>query len=182
MIRFMFWGMSEPWWLALWGGVIGSFVAAILGGLVALIVVRLTNRHQSRIAATGREHAAAADMTASCSAIVKLYDQGPHAIRDFVLQVEAAAFRWAMEGTHSGLAKEIHFWPNHVGFRGLELAQAREHSDETEANKAFDRLASSVAMLETVVLQWPTADRRARDGLVEQLRQERLANTPPKEE
>lgn len=40
---------DEIWLLQLWSGAIGSFVGAVIGGLVALIVVSLANRHQKRL-------------------------------------------------------------------------------------------------------------------------------------
>ena len=42
----------------LWSGIIGSVVAAVLGALVALGVVWLTNRHQSDLARQARKEAA----------------------------------------------------------------------------------------------------------------------------
>lgn len=46
----MFWGLSEAWWMQIWSGVLGATVAAGVSVLVALIVVRRTNAHQSVIA------------------------------------------------------------------------------------------------------------------------------------
>lgn len=46
----MLWGLSEAWWMQIWSGVLGATVAAGVSVLVALIVVRRTNAHQSVIA------------------------------------------------------------------------------------------------------------------------------------
>lgn len=43
----MFWGVSEAWWMQIWSGVLGASVAAGISILVALIVVKKTNEHQS---------------------------------------------------------------------------------------------------------------------------------------
>lgn len=43
----------------LWSGIIGSVVAAVLGALVALGIVMITNRHQSDLATQARREAAA---------------------------------------------------------------------------------------------------------------------------
>lgn len=56
----MFWGIDQKDWLQLWSGALGSlggalvgifgtFLAAIIGGVVALVVVRLSNDHQERL-------------------------------------------------------------------------------------------------------------------------------------
>lgn len=44
------WGIGQEGWLQLWSGFIGSVVGAIAAALVALLVVSLTNKHQSSLA------------------------------------------------------------------------------------------------------------------------------------
>jgi len=44
------WGIGEEGWIQLWSGFIGSVVGAIAAALVALLVVWLTNRHQTLLA------------------------------------------------------------------------------------------------------------------------------------
>lgn len=46
----MLWGLGPEAWLQLWSGVIGSVVGAVGAALVALLVLRKTNNHQSTLA------------------------------------------------------------------------------------------------------------------------------------
>lgn len=64
---------DEVWLLQLWSGAIGSFVAAILGGLVALIVVRLTNRQQRRNAIEVREIDAVAEFLSTVESVIRTF-------------------------------------------------------------------------------------------------------------
>ncbi|MDN4611927.1 hypothetical protein [Arthrobacter burdickii] len=178
----MLWGIDTNSWAQLWSGVIGSFIAAIVGGLVALLVVRLTNSHQSKIAAVGRERAAAADLLAATNGILKMYDEGKHKVRELVVEAQAAAFRWAMDTTHKGLAEEIRRWPHHVGFLGLDLVKAHARQDEHEIEDAFDRLSLNVVVLRSMAIEWSGARGKHRDRLVAELLEERLASTTDREE
>ncbi|MDR7083588.1 hypothetical protein J2X01_002883 [Arthrobacter ginsengisoli] len=77
---------DEIWLLQLWGGVIGSFLAAVVGGLVALMVVRLTNGHQSKLDARGRVIAAIGDFNAAVDAIPRSLSNGREPVQVLVMQ------------------------------------------------------------------------------------------------
>ncbi|MBP2269242.1 hypothetical protein J3A64_004782 [Pseudarthrobacter sp. PvP004] len=60
----MWLGIGPESWAQLWSGAIGSFVAAVIGGLVALMVVHMANSHNQKLASDARELAALADLIA----------------------------------------------------------------------------------------------------------------------
>lgn len=66
---------DEIWLLQLWSGTLGSFIAAIVGGLVALGVVRLTDRQQRKIAAEAREIAAISEFLAQMQVLAMTFQK-----------------------------------------------------------------------------------------------------------
>ena len=98
-------------WTELWSGAIGAFVAAIVGGMVALVVVRSTKGHQSELAAQARVVAALADFQAALSELPRRYTDGKEAIGQLVIQADAASNRITMDIDDFLLAEELSLWP-----------------------------------------------------------------------
>ncbi|MBD1593711.1 hypothetical protein HC744_16905 [Arthrobacter sp. S1_S22] len=148
-------------WIGFWNGAIGAFVAAVVGGLVVLGVVRLTNSHQSDLASSARERAAAADMAAARSAMTKKFRDGKQAIQDLYLSAEAASLRWQMELTNEDVADELDRWPHPVAMLALDVI--RQGVDAEAENEAFDRLADVTSDIEVFVVAWSKATLHERE-------------------
>lgn len=162
-------------WVAVWNGAIGAFVAAVIGGLVALGVVRLTNRHQSRLAMEQREKAAIADLCAEADSLVRRYSGGVSEITTLMTRATAASDRWRMETDHPGLASEIARWPQFVSTLALDAYLSDTGEGPAEEWAEFRRLAESVATLRGLLLEWPRAKHAERDLKVAELKRKRLA-------
>lgn len=145
----MFWGLSETWWQELWGGVIGSFVAAVLGGLVALLVVRLTNRQQQRSAEEARETAAISDFVAIVTGFIYSH---PHAeerdISEFRTNAQAAAVRLQLASKRvTPLYKAISNFPHLISMLGAHygiLTAANRLEEAETCGQAINYAASSL--------------------------------------
>ncbi|QDW30050.1 hypothetical protein FFF93_009950 [Arthrobacter sp. KBS0702] len=163
---------DEIWLLQLWSGVIGSFVSAVLGGLVALLVVRLTNGQQKRHAAEARQIAAIADLLAATAAMIKKYREGAAVIQDLLLAAEAASLRWQMEDENKILPGEIGKWPYHMGT--LALATFTNREVEADRSRYFDLMSAAWTELSFCAMAWPKATPAQRDAHVSLLQGARL--------
>lgn len=160
-------GIGEGAWIQLWSGLFGSFVAALIGGLVALLVVRLTNGHQSRLAVEAREKAAISDLVASSNRLLTEYAQGERAVESLIQLMDAAAVRWRMELAHEGMAEEVERWPLHLAGLGRHLYEAEIGGRRDPVN--FKRLADAVFTLRSTAMDWHRMDVGARDRQVSEL-------------
>lgn len=140
---------------ALWDGAIGSLAAAFIGGLVALGVTWLTNRHQSRLAAEAREKAAIADFLAGADLLLAEYGEGERAIEGFERVMAAASIRWQMELSDPDMAFEVMSWPHHLG----ELARRAYAAERAGSRHSPEgvRLDKAVQDMRYAALGWPKA-------------------------
>lgn len=159
---------DEIWLLQLWSGAIGSFVAAVLGGLVALVVVRLTNSQQRRLAAEARERAAIADLLAATGAMLKKYWDGPDRVQDLLLVAEAASIRWSMETEYKALGSEVLTWPYFIGQLALEAWEGLQATGKAD-EKAFDAMTEAWTVLYTFATYWLYMPDKARVQGIENL-------------
>lgn len=166
----MFLGIEPEVWLQLWDGVIGSFLAAIIGGLVALAVVRLTTKHQSRLAAESREKAAIAEFAAAAGQLLNKYSRGIPKVESLRQLLDTASFRWRMEA-HEDL-DEIGAWPAHLSSLAIKALEA---GDSSQGNSPeYAKLRKSVVLVRLLALEWADSDQKARDKWMERLEKERL--------
>ncbi|UKA59182.1 hypothetical protein [Arthrobacter sp. FW306-2-2C-D06B] len=129
-------GITCGTWVQLWSGTFGAFVAAIIGGLVALVVVRLTNRHQSKLAAQGRVLAALADFQAALSELQRRYTDGREAIGQLVIQADSASNRITMDLDDFPLAEELSLWPLDLGVLTTRAGELHEVGDAENSHEA----------------------------------------------
>ncbi len=169
---------DEMWLLQLWSGAIGSFVAAVLGGLVAFVVVRLTNGQQRRLAAEGREKAAIADLLAATAAMMKKYRDGPQAIQDLLIDSEAAAVRWILDSNNEALAAEIRTWPYRMTVLAHDAWDA--HDDGLDTTELFEQLIDAWQALYEFGTAWPTQNKKQRALALRQLFESRPINAVDK--
>lgn len=155
----------------MWDGTFGSLAAAIIGGLVALGVVRLTNRHQSRLASEARERAAIGDLVANAQRLVTEFTGGRLAIEHLLQGMLSATVRWQMETSSRDLMGEIDLWPHHLSTHALNAYEMERHGQDNRA--AWDPLVEGVVALRGVALSWPEAKKSARQRAIDGLRLER---------
>ena len=156
----------------LWSGVIGSLFAAVMGGLVALVVVRLTNRNQSRLAAEAREKAAIAELVVTADLLFPLRDDVRPANDVQLRRMESATVRWLLELEHPGLLEELTEWPLHLARLAIEMQ--RERDGTYEQFVAFDTLSEAVDALRSLALNWHKSNEKHREQLVTQLKAARI--------
>lgn len=155
-------------WAVLWSGAVGSFIAAVLGGLVALAVVRLTNRHQSRLAAESREKAAISELVAAASWLLPALDEEQPNRPSILRVLEAAVVRWTLELEHVDMRSELQVWPHHLVMLATRLDNAEAAS--ADQFQAFIELSDAVQEIRRAALCWHRTDRAGREELVKGLR------------
>ena len=131
-------------WIAFWSGTIGAFVAAVIGGLVALMVVRLTNSHQSKLAATARVIAAIADFNAAILALPRTRFEPREVVQSLVKQAEVAAHRMIMDMDDLELAEELALWPLELGSMAASVLDIESKGDDAKAWEGQKILRRSV--------------------------------------
>ena len=174
----MFWGLDGNQWLQLWSGTAGAFVAAVIGGLVALVVVNLANRHQSRISAhqlrqqaadasRSRETRVIADLIVACHdmlAAVLVSDAELEAVRR---RVYAFLVTWKLESSDPSLFKVVMGWPHWIMNAGNNARQSPKSEQRVKWHADFRERVGKFA---TAVEAWPNATADERDAIVEELR------------
>lgn len=110
-------GVSCGTWIAFWNGAIGAFVAAVLGGVVALIVVRLTNAQQRHGVDRTVEVAAVADFVAAIEelervVLYRLEDPRTFDALPYTLRMRAAITRLSLSRKAAvPVADQLYLWP-----------------------------------------------------------------------
>lgn len=163
-------------WVAFWNGAIGAFVAAVLGGLVALLVVRLTHGQQKRLASEGCEKAAIAELLAATGAMLKKYRDGPEAVQDLLLTAEAAAIRWSMESNHASLGAEVQTWPYYIGQLALDAWDSYRIDGKTDV-KIFRAMSEGWSVLSAFAMYWTELPEKNRAAAIKALTAGRKAFT-----
>jgi len=154
-------------WLQLWSGSIGAFVGAILAAGVALLVVFLTNRHQTAIsertqaelrreASLNREHAAIAEVIAVLSETIALVFDKPGSVHLSFGRFSAAIARWQLESEDKELRKELIEWPPHW-WTAVETVQHQNLEEFADA-VVFKASMDVVASMLTFARDWSSAD------------------------
>ncbi|MFJ6378061.1 hypothetical protein ACIQH9_20365 [Pseudarthrobacter oxydans] len=161
-------------WLGFWNGAIGAFVAAFVGGIVALMVVRLTNRHQSNLAAKGRVLAALADYQVALSELPRRYAEGNEAIRKLVMQADAASNRISMDMDDFPLAEELSLWPLDLGVLAKRAAELHEGGSVGATDYAYRMLRQALSKLIGTTQRWARTPARRRRKWAPQLQALRL--------
>jgi hypothetical protein len=179
----MFWGIGPDDWMQLWSGAIGSFVAAVIGGAVALLVVVATNRHSSKLARDGRVKAALADIAATALLVESAGMNGSRKeVESTILQMTSAIVRLRLEIDHKGLAKELWVWPWQLGALANKLVEARDDDKPSEEVLAtYDELGNAASVLQGMALAWLSIPRERRDDAVAALIRAREASENGKE-
>ncbi|MBD1593712.1 hypothetical protein HC744_16910 [Arthrobacter sp. S1_S22] len=151
-------------WIAIWNGAIGAFVAAVIGGLVALGVVRLTNAQQREQANEGRVIAAIADFVAEAHGLRSVYDAGDDgAVEERYLRMKAAVVRLRMASRSVWhLSQILEEWTYQL--RKATLLYERAEVHESTSTSAVGRLLEDTMDILDVLPEWAFADSLRRDS------------------
>ncbi|WP_104174857.1 hypothetical protein [Arthrobacter sp. Y81] len=174
----MFWGLNGDQWLQLWSGTVGAFVAAVIGGVVALVVVNLANRHQSRISAhqlrqqaadvsRSRENQVIADLVVACHdmrAAVLVSDAELEAVRR---RMHACLVTGKLESSDPTPFKVIMGWPHWIMNAGNNARQSPKSEQRVKWHSDF---LERVGKFARAVEAWPNATPDERTAIVEELR------------
>ncbi|MCQ1951594.1 hypothetical protein NNX28_16880 [Arthrobacter sp. zg-Y859] len=159
----------------LWSGAIGSLVAALIGGLVALGVVRLTNKNQARLAGEAREKAAIADFIASADGFLTEYSEGRRAIESLLQQTMAASVRWQLELSDEDMASELILWPHHLVNLAVKASEAE--ADGGDPADEYEALLQAVMEVRFAALEWHKANQGQRNEYRRRLEAGRTAGS-----
>lgn len=143
---------------------IGAFVAAVMGGLVALLVVRLTNGQSQKQADRSRQMAAIADLVAAAEACAHEGQLGRDGLSspENLLLMRSAWTRLKMSGKDSkDLAAVLQKWPYRMASLELEVWPRSERLTKEQV-EAYEILTESAATLMSLLPQWPDANRADR--------------------
>jgi hypothetical protein len=139
-------------WIALLSGAAGAFISAVLGGLVALLVVRLTNAQQRRGAERAVEIAAIADFISALEEAWHItLKRG--AAEDFdprkhKRSMSTAVIRLGMSGEQARpVADVMTFWPHRL--TDLMKCQTVMHPGDPHFNDVFDVLNHATSLIFT---------------------------------
>lgn len=174
---------DEIWLLQLWSGTIGAAISAVAAAAVAILVVRLSSRHQSRLAdlqlKEQRDEAtrqrtifAIADMLAAVNEFRTTARADVTDIWAVHHRSHSAALRWYVEDRAAGT--EAVAWAHHL----LELASA-VHSAQQDiggshtwqlAIDSVEWLTARTEALTVRAVAWPHASQPEREAILAELR------------
>ncbi|WP_341394049.1 hypothetical protein [Arthrobacter sp. G119Y2] len=180
------WGITEGVWVQLWSGTAGALVSAGVAALVAVVVLRRSNRHQQALveeqlevqrneSALAREKAAMTDLIGITNKFIS-YGVGtdPDLIRGTTVSFTAASFRWALETGDRNHASVLLSCASVLGGAGVVVSMTKEEeAGEFEALHTAVRsiLNEMVRLVANFGLGWyldpPSARSAALEGLQE---------------
>ncbi|RAM37712.1 hypothetical protein [Arthrobacter globiformis] len=196
----MFWGIDQKDWLQLWSGALGSlggavvgvfgtFFAAIIGGVVALVVVRLSNDYQERLArqqgelqgrlaaeqaeqqkaeaARIRENSLVADLIVATGDMLDALWEGREAVEAVRRRMAATVTVWKFETRNPDLFAVISAWPHYIHNKARYALDSPIQSDRIEAH---GELRARVGKFATAMEAWPTADAAKRAEILADLK------------
>lgn len=159
-------------WIGFWNGAIGAFVAAIIGGLVALTVVRLTNRQQATHAEETRQIAALADLLGANEQFSQTYHSSLDGVSRGVVPIRSAIARLQMsQGMTRELGTKLSGWAWSIGTLGL-ISKSASGVGYREAQPLSLLIARHTSNLNKELSIWPTrtpAERMASLAQVDEL-------------
>jgi len=166
-----FMSISCGTWVSLWSGAIGAFVAAVIGGLVALGVVWVTVRQGARQAEQARLITAIADMSAAAESALHDYypDEGnpqvPH-----LIALRASLIRIGMcRGDTQELMRVLHNWPHLLIQLYMRRGRQLRAKDTEGADATFDQQNFATSVLTHLLPQWPLASKKYKGTIIEVL-------------
>ncbi|SDK80127.1 hypothetical protein [Arthrobacter sp. ok362] len=179
-------------WLQFWSGAFGAFTSALLAAGVALLVVWLSNKHQSKAlkleleeqreeASKARAYAAISDLVAAAELALAKYQEDDVAADSFVA-MRSAASRLALDMDSLALKTELRIWANLM--LSLQEEARLEYRLFVEGRPAIDdegiaagRLARATALFTECIGGWPASSDGQKSVILERLSTNRRAFT-----
>lgn len=154
----MLWGIDRPEWIQLWSGGVGAFVAALIGGLAALLVVRLTNRQHGLEASKGRQIAAIWELLVALDEMVRIVagTSSQQDIEPSVSRLQGASARLQMEIPKGAMRTELRRSTIFFHRFAEEVAESASFGD-------------AVGVFRFEIMQWPSASRKDKDNIARKL-------------
>jgi hypothetical protein len=142
----------------LWSGFIGSVVAAIVGGLVALLVVRLTDRQHALEASKERQIAAISDLVVALDEMVRIVSESTsqEGIDPSVSRLQGASVRLQIELPKGPMRTELR--RSTIFFHTF--------SERTSDSAAFGDAAGHFRF---ALMQWPSASIKEKEKIAQTL-------------
>lgn len=173
----MCWGLDKEMWVTLLAGTIGGIPAALLAALVAMAVLKRSNRKQQELvelqlrkarqeASEVRERAAVADTVSSAMGLLTASMESREEVKREVSSLRSALVRWQLELGKGSLTRELDRWEPLLIRAAYNSLDEHGKGDSGKAEKALVILANMVAALSTIALDWQEADESARDDAV----------------
>jgi hypothetical protein len=171
----MFLGLDGNQWLQLWGGTVGAFVAAVIGGIVALVVVNLANRHQSQIserqlrqqaaeASRARENKVIAELIVASYDLLDAVYISNEALEAVRRRMSAAVIAWNLEANNPALFAMVREWPHWL----LNWAKlARDHPTSAQRAEANGEVRWKTGQFIRSIEAWPNATEDERLAILE---------------
>lgn len=102
------WGIKEDVWVQLWSGTVGAMVSAGVAALVAIFVLRRSNKHQQLLIeqqiatqraaeVRSREKSAMAEILSATHGFLRAMNEGEDAIAFQSAEFMTNVFRWSLE-------------------------------------------------------------------------------------
>lgn len=181
----MLWGIDREMWITLLAGALGGIPAAVLAALVAMSVLKSSNRKQQELvvlqlkqarqeASEVRERAAVADTLASVMDLLPASMQSREAIHREVSRLRSGLVRWQLELGRGDMTDELHRWEPLLIRAGFNHFDELGKGDLGEAEKAFAILGNMIAALSATAINWQEADDLARADLVRKSAEQRV--------
>lgn len=172
----MFWGIDQQDWMQLWSGAIGSFVAAIIGGLVAWMVVKLTHSRQKQLveaqrrdAADDRERRIIGELLVAAHDMLDALWEGADALEKVRQRMSATINVWKIDQGPPGLLAVLPGWPHWI----LNAATlSLESPSQDERIKAHGTFRERVRIFAGALESWPSATETQRAGIISDLTRE----------
>lgn len=154
----------------------GAFVAAVIGGLVALVVVNLANRHQSHVvseqmrqqareASKARENQIIAELIVAGHDLLDAVYVSNEALEEVQRRMSASVIVWKLETDNPALIAVIREWPHWM----LNWAKlARDHPTSAQRAEANMEVRVKVGKFIRSLEAWPNATEDERLAILEE--------------
>lgn len=171
---------EEMWLMQLWSGLIGASVAAVFGAAVAIAVVILTNKHQTKLDRDARERAAIASLIVAVSRYCVVTLGGRHAVsRHQDENVLPSMEAWKLEASPKKLRirlqNELDHWAIWFIVQAQKAADAHAsgpaRTGSSEATREYGDLQRITEKFTHLVRQWP--DGRSRTKILAEMKRTR---------
>jgi hypothetical protein len=173
---------EEVWLMQLWSGLIGAGVAAVFGAIVAIAVVVLTNRHQTKLDRDARERAAISTLIVAVSRYCAATLGGrADVLRHQDERVVPAIEAWKLEARPKKLRVRLQDELDHWAI--WLIVQAQKASDahvrgpgktgSDEATREYGDLQRMTEKFTNLARQWSDARNRDREKILEDLKKTR---------